>query len=190
MKNFTILENEENQVMMVKSDDIYGVAYLNHSIDHSYILENGELTATEDMYPCTMFDEDTRIVVKVEDIKNDRELSHNLASYPRLTIKDEWDDEDIELIDVTDCYNDEYGKAVDIEHGINTDTIYFDVQDDDTSWGWHSVEEVEADYEIEHYQDYPNQELTRIYTCSNGKKIRETSPFFADQSIESYEYVD
>lgn len=66
------------------------------------------------------------------------------------------------------------GKAVDVEHGVNTTQVIFDAEDDDD--GWKSVDEVEADYYVEHEQDYPYQELTRIYECSNGRTIRETSP--------------
>lgn len=191
-KKYTILETDGGQVMLVKSSAIYDVAYLYTSIDHSYILDKNEvLRPTEDYYPLDYFENnDERLVVKEEDIKNDKQLVEYFKNAERIVIRDEWDEEDIVLIDASDYMCCATAKAVDIEHGINTDTIYFDIDDDCGIETWHSVEEVEADYEVEHHQDYPNQPFTRIYTCSNGKKIRETSPFFADDSIETYEYID
>ena len=191
MRKYTILEDKENNVMMIPTKDIHEVVYLQTCLDYSYILTpDGDLVPTEGYYPTDYFDEsEERLVVKREDNDNYR-LN---AGGEILTIQDpndSWDnDAKIDVIDVTDdwmSYVD--GKAVDIEHGINTTQVIFDTEDDDD--GWKSVDEVEADYYIEHQQDYPNQELTRIYECSNGRKIRETSPFFADDQMETYEYID
>ena len=191
MRKYTILEDSENNVMMIPSKDIFEVVYLQHCVDCTYILTPaGELIPTEGYYPIDYFDgSKERLVVKCED--ND---SHSLnAGGEILTIQDPndpWsDDAKIDVIDVTDdwmSYVD--GKAVDVEHGINTTRVIFDAEDDDD--GWKSVDEVEADYYVERQQDYPNQELLRIYECSNGRKIRETSPFFADDQMDTYEYID
>lgn len=194
MKKFTILERtccEGLEVMMVPTKDIYEVVYLQYCVDSSFILTpNGELNPTEGYYPTDYFDgSDERLVVKCED----NEKFHLNADGEILTIQDPddpWDeDAKIDVIDVTaDWMSYVAGKAVDIEHGINTTQVIFDADDDDD--GWKSVEEVDADYYVDHEQDYPNQELTRIYECSNGRKIRETSPFFADYQMEVYEYID
>ncbi len=177
--------------MMVPTKDIYEVVYLQYCADGSYILTpNGELDPTEGYYPTDYFDgSDERLVVKCED----NEELHLNADGEILTIQDPCDpwDEDakIDVIDVTDSWMSYVaGKAVDIEHGINTTQVIFDADDDDD--GWKSVDEVEADDYVEHEQDYPNQELTCIYECSNGKTIRETFAFFSDTQMNVYEYVD
>ena len=191
MRKYTILENYEGNVMMIPTKDIYEVVYLQTCCDYTYILTpDGELEPTEGYYPADYFvGSDERLVVKRED-----NINHRLfAGDEFFTIKDPedpWDeDAEIDVIDVTDewmSYVD--GKAVDVEHGINTTQVIFDAEDND--YGWKTVDEVEADYYVEHVQNYPDQELTRIYECSNGRKIRETSPFFADDQMETYEYID
>ena len=191
MRKYTILEDKENNVMMIPTKDIYEVVYLQNCIDCSYILTtNGELLPTEGYYPTDYFDESSeRLVVRCED----NDTHHLNADGEILTIQDPndpWDnDAKVNVIDVTDDWMSYvFGKAVDVEHGINTTQVIFDAEDDDD--GWKSVDEVEADYYVEHEQNYPNQELTRIYECGNGRKIRETSPFFADDQMETYEYID
>ncbi len=191
MKKYTILEDCGNNVMMVPTKNIYKVINLQNDIDYTYILTpDGELEPTEGYYPIDYFDGlDSRLVVKKEDNDN---FSLN-ADGEILTIQDPadpWDeDAKIDVIDVTESWMSyASGKAVDVEHGINTTQIIFDAEDDDD--GWKSVDEVDADSHVEHEQDYPNRELTRIYECSNGRKIRETSPFFADDHMNTYEYID
>ncbi len=177
--------------MMVPTKDIYEVVYLMNCIDCSYILTpDGDLISTEGYYPTDYFDgSDERLVVKCEDNAD----LHLNADGEILTIQDPddpWDeDAKIDVIDVTENYMSYVeGKAVDIEHGINTEQVIFDADDDDD--GWKSVDEVDADWYIEHEQDYPNQEFTRIYECSNGRKIREICPFCPDDTMDVYEYVE
>ena len=177
--------------MMVPTKDIYEVVYLQYCSDGSYILTpDGELIPTEGYYPTDYFDgSDERLVITRED---NEDLKLN-ASGEIFTIQDPYDpwdkDAKIDLIDVTDEWMSYIaGKAVDIEHGINTTQVIFDAEDDDD--GWKSVDEVEADFYLEHVQDYPNQEFTCIYECSNGRKIRKTSPFFCDVQMDIYEYVE
>lgn len=192
MKKYTILENAENDVMMVKSEDIYGVVSLYTGCDHSYILYNdGELRSTDGYYSVNYFkNNDARLVVKEEDIKNDKDLVKFFKDAERIIIRDEFYEEDIVLIDASGYLSCAVGKAVDIQHGINTDTIYFDMDDDYTSWGWHSEEEVDAELEHENDQDYPNQQATCLWHLDNGRTIRETIEFFSDDHMNTFAYVE
>lgn len=190
-KEYTVLENAQGDILIVNTDDIYDVVYLNTGYDRSYIYntKTGDLTSTEDYYPSNYFrDSDEILVVMAADIASDEELSRNLACERHLTIYDGCDE--IDVIDVTDTYMSyTCGHAVDIEHGINTDTIVIDVEDD--IYGYKTVDEVNiVDWYCEYVQDYPNQEYTRILILDNGKRVRETSPFFPDDDICSYEYCD
>lgn len=182
MKKYTILERgfeNEKEVMLINNSDIYDVVWLQTCVDDCYILsEDGNLSSVEDYYPSNYFEgSKDRLVIPVSRIRQ------RMLSGETIEIEGKG------YIDVTEDYMSYVtAKAVDIEHGINTDRIVFDADDDE--YGWKSVGEADAEAYTEHEQDYPRQQLTRIYECSNGSKIRETSPFFPDDSIESYEYID
>lgn len=190
MKNFTVIENSENEVMMIPTDSIENVVYLNTGYDHSYILDaDGELASVEGYYSEDYFTgSDERLVVKADDIKDDKELMRSFADAERFSVRLGWDDEDTELIDATGYMSYVSAKRAIVEHGINHDEIIFDADDDD--YGWKSVDEVTAEHEHEYDQDYPRQEATCIWTLSNGKKIRETFPFFSDDHRNVFEYID
>ena len=187
MKKYTIIKSEyDDEIIMVNPSSVYTVAYFCHSIDKTYVMQYNELSPTDGFYPTdTCEDGDIRFVIKETDIPAS-ELN-NYDDCPRIHFRDEYGD-DIVLVDVSVwCRSYVWGKAVDIQHGINTDTITFDCDDDDQ--GWKTLEEVEGEWEHEHDQDYPNQEATSIFTCADGRKIRKTYPFFADQNRETYEFI-
>ncbi len=188
MKKYTILQDAENNVMLIENAYVYDVVYLCTSIDKAYIYnkENEELTSTDGFYPSDWFERDDKeiLVIKKEDI--DCGSASNVSGGEYFTVIDGWDE--VEVVDVTSTYMSYiYGHAIDIEHGINTDQVLFDL--DDADMGWKSIAEVDAESEHEHDQDYPRQEATRLYYCDNGMVIRETSPFFADKDRDVYEIV-
>lgn len=192
MKKYTLIKNSSEEIMLVRTNMIYEVVNLDYSCDKTCIFnkKREELTPTEGYYHKDYFvnNEEEILVVKVRDIKDDPELMSSFSSESHLTINDGWDE--IEVIDVTEYYMSYiYGKAIDIEHGINTDTIIIDGEDDPD--GWKSEEEVNVvDWYCEYEQNYPTQEYTRILVLDDGRKVRETTPFLEDKDMCSYEFVD
>ena len=196
----TIIRNDDD-IILVDNSDIYDVVWLNTADDHAQILKaNGELQPAEDWYPADYFrGSDERLVMTLEDYNS---YYNTDLTEDDVRDDDEWeeivdpygvdDDDTLWVTDVTETWMSyDRAKAVDIEHGINTDTIAFDYEEDNSDEGWSTDEEdvTIVDWVVEHHQDYPNQEGTILYYLDNGKVIRKYSPFFADQSRDYYEYV-
>lgn len=181
--------------MLIPTEDITKAIWLQTCEDGTQILDvaSGSLSPTEDFYPKDYFEDNT-------DVK----LVFDLEDYNRYFGCDLTED------DVKDDAN-----WIRLEDWFGNVTYVRDISDEFKSWNttkiatvysgtkertyaidgdlgtWETVDEVEiVDSEIEHEQDYPSQELTRLLYLSNGKVLRETSPFCEDDGPECYEYVD
>jgi hypothetical protein len=188
-----------DDIILVRNSAIYDVVWLHTCVDHAQILTaDGELQPTEGWYPADYFEgSDERLVMTLEDYNS---YYNTDLTEDDVCDDDEWeeiadpysvdDDDTLWVTDVTKTWMSyDRAKAVDIEHGINTDTIAFDYEEDDDT-GWMTDDKVViVDWELEHEQDYPNHELTLLYYLDNGKVVRKYSPFFSDQSRDYYRYV-
>lgn len=188
MKKYTILQNLENEIMLVSTHGIYDVVHLNTSEDGAYIYhkDTGEFEYTEGFFEADYFEVNTdeRLVVRKDWAER---YNTNLLREREITLDYEFEGE-VEFIDVTDIYMIyTFGKAVEIEHGINTDIIVFDGIEEETEWS--SIGECDAEVEPERGQDYPRQEATCLYHCDNGLVIREYCPFFADEQPTTFEVI-
>lgn len=195
----TIIRNDDD-IILVRNSDIYDVVWLCSCDDHAQILTaDGELQPTEGWYPADYFEgSDERLVMTLEDYNS---YYNTDLTEDDVCDGDEWeeiadpysvdDDDTLWVTDVTKTWMSyDRAKAVDIEHGINTDTIAFDYEEGDPDTDWMTDDEVTiVDWECEYMQDYPNHELTRLYYLDNGKVVREYSPFFSDQFRNYYRYV-
>ncbi len=194
MKKYTILRNRnehrsecEEDVILVKTADIYDVTYLNTALDEAYIWdrERDVLEPCEGFFPTDYFeDNENEMLVKIQEVIEDPEE----AEPGDLVVNDNGRGEMAIVYDVSTMYMCAEAKAVDVQHGVNEDLIIFDYEDDED--GLWIEDEVDADVVVEHHQEYPDQPLTRLYYCDNGMVIRETSPFNEDEDREVYEIVD
>lgn len=187
-KQYTILTNGNGNLLLVPTKDTYEVVNLIHSCDHSYILhEDGTIEKTAGYYPLSRFTDRTiRLVVKPEEIKDDNNIQ-DLLPADRFFITD-GDGNTKEYIDATIYLSTYGGKAARVTHGSITDTIYFDFPEDEE--GWIAEDVVEADCEVENTLDSTNKNKTILYTCDDGRKIREIVPSDPEQDFSTFEHVD
>lgn len=193
----TILRNQDtDEILLIPTDEAYKVAWLQCCEDRSYIMPRdakyeSELNPTEGWYRVDRFgDDDSEILVgKWEELKKDEDWAKMFANAPKIKILEDWSNEEIELVNLKEWLSYNNAMAIDIEHGINTNQIIFDYEDND-GHGWIAEEEVEARLEHEHDQDYPNQEATCLWYCDNGMTIRESVAFFSDDHMNTFEVVE
>ncbi len=189
MKNehYTLLKNGEGDILLIPTGCSYKVVRLESCEDDSMIWDGETLESTEGVYPSDYFEDSDKHLVISAEYANRYQISGEHFTIPD---PESWEGEEIELVDVSDLYmSNIFGNAYDYPHGLNSEQIIFD--SDEECDGWRTEEDVEVvDWYLEHQQDYPRQEYTRILVLADGRKIRETTPFDQDRFMETYEFVD
>ena len=160
MKHYTILEDGNENIMIVLTSQICEVIYLNNEIDNTYIWKHGELVPTLGHYPIEFIKDGHPVYVE--------------------------EDGEYKQIEVSELYP--TGKMVYREYGTTVEQIIFDAEDDDD--GWKSVAEVDASRTTEHEENIDRcQQLTMVYHCDNGWRIREYVPYTYEYPAK-YERID
>lgn len=176
MKEYTIIKNCKDEMMVVKTADIYEVVYLSTIFDNSYILsEDGELHITDGYYPMDYFaNSGERLVVKRKDVEK-----------YKLIVRGEYftincNGKQIEVLDVTkDWMAYSFGKAVKMPQG----EIIFDADGDERYDDWWTIAEVDAKVRN------TNCLIERLWHCDNGWEIKETH--YPNKNVPSkFEFVD